>query len=195
MDAYDGHGDAVRVGREGPDPARPGRRSSRRPLKPISDMSADLIAHVRYPADLFKVQRSILQTYHVTDASSFYSGDDAWATPNDPTPADGHREGPAAVLPDDEGAGHEGPAFSLYSTYIPKSSIVVESQSVLTGYLAVNSDAGPRLRQADPARRCRSKTRSRARARCRTTSTPTRRSRRAEPAASRVRPRSSRATC
>ncbi|HAM12064.1 MAG TPA: hypothetical protein DCO91_01810, partial [Microbacterium sp.] len=34
-------------------------------LKPISDMSADLMSHVRYPTDLFKVQRAILGVYHV----------------------------------------------------------------------------------------------------------------------------------
>ena len=47
-------------------------------------MSEDLLAHVRYPADLFKMQRSILGTYHVADPGTFYSGDDAWITPNDP---------------------------------------------------------------------------------------------------------------
>ena len=29
-------------------------------LKPIAEMSDDLAAHVRYPADLFKVQRAVL---------------------------------------------------------------------------------------------------------------------------------------
>ena len=43
------------------------------------------MSHVRYPTDLFKVQRSVLGQYHVTDAGSFYSRDDAWTTPNDPT--------------------------------------------------------------------------------------------------------------
>ena len=54
-------------------------------VKPMSDMSAQLMSHVRYPADLFKVQRSVLGQYHVTDAGSFYSREDAWTTPNDPT--------------------------------------------------------------------------------------------------------------
>ena len=53
-------------------------------VKPMSDMSAQLMSHVRYPADLFKVQRSVLGQYHVTDAGSFYSREDAWTTPNDP---------------------------------------------------------------------------------------------------------------
>ena len=41
-------------------------------LLPMSDMSEQLLDHVRYPSDLFKVQRAILGSYHVTDAGSFY---------------------------------------------------------------------------------------------------------------------------
>ena len=59
---------------------------------------------MRYPADLFKVQRAILGTYHVTDAGSFYSSDDAWVTPNDPTQPAANADAAAAVLPDDAGA-------------------------------------------------------------------------------------------
>ena len=40
-------------------------------LRPISEMSGQLLSHVRYPADLFKVQRAILGSYLVTDAGSF----------------------------------------------------------------------------------------------------------------------------
>ena len=39
--------------------------------------------------------------------------------------------------------GTDEPAFTLYSTYIPRTGSDDASQSVLTGYLAVNSDAGP----------------------------------------------------
>ena len=53
-------------------------------VKPISEMSGDLMSHVRYPTDLFKVQRYALGVYHVDDAQSFYQRDNAWQTPNDP---------------------------------------------------------------------------------------------------------------
>ena len=36
------------------------------------------MSHLRYPEDMFKVQRNLLATYHVTDASGFYSGGDRW---------------------------------------------------------------------------------------------------------------------
>lgn len=109
-------------------------------IEPASAMSEDLTAHVRYPADLFKVQRAILQTYHVTEAGSFYSGDDAWATPVDPTQPSASAKAQPPYYLTMQVPGTDKPAFSIYSTYIPQSSS--DSQSVLTGYLTANADAG-----------------------------------------------------
>ena len=110
-------------------------------LKPLSDMSGELLSHVRYPEDLFKVQRAILGTYHVTDSDSFYSNDDAWTTPPDPTspPATARLQPPYYLTLQVPGATE--PDFSLYTTYIPKQE-GASSRNVLTGYLSVNSDAG-----------------------------------------------------
>jgi uncharacterized membrane protein (UPF0182 family) len=111
-------------------------------VKPQSEMSTQLLAHVRYPEDLFKVQRSILQTYHVTDSGSFYSGVDAWSVPNDPTQPKATAKAQPPYYLTMQVPGTTSPAFTLYSTYIPKSSSSA-SKSVLTGYLSVDSDAGP----------------------------------------------------
>ncbi len=110
-------------------------------IKPMSDMSPDLLSHVRYPADLFKVQRAILGTYHVTDPNSWFSSDDAWVTPPDPTKsaATARLQPPYYLTMKMPGADKS--AFSLYSTYIPKES-GDKARSILTGYLAVNADAG-----------------------------------------------------
>ncbi|MEP6630636.1 MAG: UPF0182 family protein, partial [Lapillicoccus sp.] len=54
-------------------------------LQPLSDVSASLMAHLRYPEDLFKVQREILARYHVTDPGTFYGSNDLWKVPTDPT--------------------------------------------------------------------------------------------------------------
>jgi hypothetical protein len=54
-------------------------------VKPESSMSAALRAHMRYPEDLFKVQRTLLTKYHITDPHAFYAGTDYWRVPNDPT--------------------------------------------------------------------------------------------------------------
>ncbi len=110
-------------------------------LKSIDDMSADLISHVRYPADLFKVQREILSTYHVTNAKTFYSATDAWITPTDPvlSAANAKAQPPYYLTMKLPGATES--AFTLYSTYIPKS-VGKGTRNILTGYLAANADAG-----------------------------------------------------
>ncbi|WP_181935757.1 UPF0182 family protein, partial [Escherichia coli] len=53
-------------------------------VKPYSEMTGDLMAHVRSPEEMFKVERELLNRYHVTDANSFYASDDVWSVPNDP---------------------------------------------------------------------------------------------------------------
>jgi uncharacterized membrane protein (UPF0182 family) len=54
-------------------------------VKDKSAISADLMSHLRYPEDLFRVQRDILASYHVKDAASFYGGQDFWRVPSDPS--------------------------------------------------------------------------------------------------------------
>ncbi|MFI9006830.1 UPF0182 family protein [Actinosynnema sp. NPDC053489] len=54
-------------------------------VKPNSDMSQSLREHLRYPEDLFKVQREMLSEYHVDNPRDFYSGVSFWSVPSDPT--------------------------------------------------------------------------------------------------------------
>jgi uncharacterized membrane protein (UPF0182 family) len=110
-------------------------------LKSQSEMTEQLLDHVRYPSDLFKVQRNILGAYHVTDSGTFYSSEDEWVTPNDPisNPA-APRLQPAYYLTM-QVPGSDSPSFSLYSTFIPRATGEA-SRNVLYGYLAANSDYG-----------------------------------------------------
>jgi uncharacterized membrane protein (UPF0182 family) len=110
-------------------------------VKPESDMSTQLLAHVRYPQDLFKAQRAILGSYHVTDAASFYSGDDQWVTPNDPTSSTAATALQPPYYLTMKVPGDSKPGFTLYSTFIPNSS-TSNTRSILTGYLAADSDPG-----------------------------------------------------
>ncbi|TCU50897.1 UPF0182 family protein [Curtobacterium sp. PhB146] len=136
-------------------------------VKSVSSMSAELLDHVRYPTDLFKVQRSILGTYHVTNANSFYSGDDAWNTPQEPTTT-GSTDTDASAADTSTTTNALGAqttttaskanlqdpyyltmkvpgqetAYNLYTTYIPQQSAGANNRNVLTGYLAADSDAG-----------------------------------------------------
>ncbi|UWF78155.1 UPF0182 family membrane protein [Microbacterium neungamense] len=107
-------------------------------VKPISEMSGELMSHVRYPTDLFKVQRDILGIYHIDDAGAFAQEVNRWQTPNDPR--DKNQLQPPYYLtmkmPD-----QEEPRFSMFSSFIPASQ-GNESREVLMGYLAVDSDAG-----------------------------------------------------
>lgn len=111
-------------------------------LESQSEMSESLLGHIRYPSDLFKVQRSILGAYHVTDPGTFYSSEDEWVTPNDPVsnPA-APRLQPAYYLTM-KVPGSDAPGFTLYSTFIPRATGEA-SRNVLYGYLAANADYGP----------------------------------------------------
>lgn len=103
-------------------------------VKPISDIKGSLMQHLRYPEDLFKVQRTLLQKYHDTDASSFYGGQNFWRVPDDPTQSD-FLQPPyylSLAMPD-----QARPAFSLTSTFMPTGD-----RNVLSGFLAVDGDAG-----------------------------------------------------
>ena len=112
-------------------------------VRPLAEISSELMSHVRYPEDMFRVQRAILGRYHVTDPTSWYRGDDSWRTPPDPSSAtdtDNSSQQPPYYLTM-QLPGQDDPTFSLYSTYIPGSN-TSESRGVLTGYLAVDADAG-----------------------------------------------------
>jgi uncharacterized membrane protein (UPF0182 family) len=50
-------------------------------LRPLSDMPADLRLHVRYPEDIFKIQATMYQLYHMTNPQVFYNKEDQWQTP------------------------------------------------------------------------------------------------------------------
>src|SRR6185503_7396211 len=54
-------------------------------VKPSSEISMSLREHFRYPEDLFKVQRELLAKYHVNRPDVFYSQNEFWDVPDDPT--------------------------------------------------------------------------------------------------------------
>jgi uncharacterized membrane protein (UPF0182 family) len=100
-------------------------------VKPRTAIPGDLLAHLRYPEDLFKVQRLILARYHVQNPQAFYIGQDFWQIPNDPT-GEGSVEPPyylSVKMPDQNAAG-----FALTSTFVPKGKV-----TNLTAFMAVDS--------------------------------------------------------
>ncbi|NUR57384.1 MAG: UPF0182 family protein [Catenulispora sp.] len=113
-------------------------------VKPRSAISPDLLAHLRYPQDLFKAQRDILGRYHVTDAQEFFGGASSWTVPEDPTkPDDPTKTAPGQPQPQSpyyltvQLPGQSAPSFSL------TSAMVTANGGGLAAYLAVDSDPGP----------------------------------------------------
>ena len=108
----------------------------------LSEISGDLMSHLRYPESLFKVQRELLTKYHVSSANQFFSGEDFWQTPVDPTESQQAQERdilqPPYYLTLQTGGSNE-PVFSLTSSYIPAGT---STREILTGFLSVDSDAG-----------------------------------------------------
>ena len=105
-------------------------------VRPRTEISDPLMAHLRYPQDLFKVQRDLISHYHVTDPGSFFSGQDFWRVPEDPTSAAGAgRDQPPYYLTI-KMPGQEQGAFSLTSTLVPVNRVN------LAAFMAVDATPG-----------------------------------------------------
>ncbi len=53
-------------------------------FRPISEMPDDLVGHLRYAEDLFRVQTEMWGAYHVEDTENFYQRASEWAVSQDP---------------------------------------------------------------------------------------------------------------
>ncbi|MEO6144373.1 MAG: UPF0182 family protein, partial [Dermatophilaceae bacterium] len=113
-------------------------------IRPMSEISGDLMSHLRYPEDLFKVQRSLMAKYHVNDAGAFYGGQDFWAVPDDPTQEQQTVDQPpyylSIAMP-----GQPAPSFSLTTTFKPQGN-----RPVLAGFMAVDANAGAQTGKRSP---------------------------------------------
>jgi hypothetical protein len=52
-------------------------------FKDLTQLSADLKLHLRYPQDLFAIQATQYQTFHMTDPQVFYNREDLWVPPQE----------------------------------------------------------------------------------------------------------------
>jgi len=50
-------------------------------FRPLSELPADLVPHLRVPEELFDVQTRMYGRYHVTDPGTFYTQNDLWTVP------------------------------------------------------------------------------------------------------------------
>ncbi|HST64614.1 MAG TPA: UPF0182 family protein [Mycobacteriales bacterium] len=97
-----------------------------------SEISPQLQEHLRYPEDLFKVQRELLTRYHVTDPRQFFNTQDFWRVPADPTTGQGAAQPPYYIVA--QAPGQEAPVFQL------TSALNALSRDNLAAYVTVSSD-------------------------------------------------------
>ncbi|MBO0842779.1 MAG: UPF0182 family protein, partial [Nocardioides sp.] len=100
-------------------------------VMPKAAIPQELKEHLRYPEDLYKVQRYQLARYHVDDPSVFFSADQRWSVPADP--GDKHRQQAPYRMFLDDGTGK--PQWSLTSAFVPYG------RENLTAFMSVDSDA------------------------------------------------------
>jgi uncharacterized protein len=109
-------------------------------VKPGRDIPSYLRPHLRYPPDLFEVQREVLSEYHVTSPQSFYGGQNFWAVPNDPTGVVANRYSQPPYYLTETIPGYRQPEFSLTTTFVPRNRanlaavMTVDSNPAKRGY-------------------------------------------------------------
>lgn len=89
-------------------------------VKPKSEISDALNDHLRYPEDLFKVQREMLARYHVSDPLVFFQNDAFWSIPDDPTAPENRRalpQPPYYVVADDPATDTNDASFQLITPF------------------------------------------------------------------------------
>ena len=107
-------------------------------VKPKSSISKGLLEHIRYPEDMFRVQRDILSSYHVKSAAAFYGGQDFWRVPRDPSTFGANAGAQPPYYLTLQMPGAASPAFSLTTPFVPRGG-----RENLSAFAAVNSTAGP----------------------------------------------------
>lgn len=106
-------------------------------VKPRSEMSEALISHVRYPEDIFRVQRDVLSLYHVKNANAFYGGQDFWRVPRDPSTLGANAGAQPPYFYTLKVPGEEKASFSLTTPFVPRGG-----RENLSAFAVVNSDPG-----------------------------------------------------
>ena len=127
------HGDAVRTGRIGSGAAgvdeglpRYGQAEERH--------HARAAEHLRYPEDLFKVQRALLAKYHVNDPVTFFSTSDFWDVPQDPNPTASSYQPPYYIVAKDLAKNDNSASFQL------TSAMNRFQRDFLAAYISASSD-------------------------------------------------------
>ena len=106
-------------------------------IQPKSKISKELLDHIRYPEDMFRVQREILSSYHVTTAAAFYGGQDFWRVPRDPSTFGANAGAQPPYYLTLQMPGEAKPEFALTTPFVPRGG-----RENLSAFAVVNSDSG-----------------------------------------------------
>jgi hypothetical protein len=107
-------------------------------VTPKAKMSKQLLDHVRYPEDLFRVQRDVLSAYHVKTAGAFYGGQDFWRVPRDPSTFGANASAQPPYYLTLQMPGEKKSSFSLTTPFVPRGG-----RENLSAFAVANSTAGP----------------------------------------------------
>ena len=107
-------------------------------VTPKSEMSKELLEHIRYPEDMFRVQRDVLSSYHVQTASAFYGGQDFWRVPRDPSTFGANAGAQPPYYMTLEMPGSDKPTFTLTTPFVPRGG-----RENLSAFAVVDSNNGP----------------------------------------------------
>ncbi len=102
-------------------------------VQPRSAIPAALMVHFRYPEDLFDVQRALLTRYHISNARTFYRGNDFWSVPTDPSNDNQSLQPPYYQLM--QVPGQSSTEFDL------TSDLVANGRPNLAAFVSVSSDS------------------------------------------------------
>lgn len=107
-------------------------------VQPKATISKQLLEHIRYPEDMFRVQREVLSSYHVKTASAFYGGQDFWRVPRDPSTFGANASAQPPYYLTLQMPGEAKPEFALTTPFVPRGG-----RENLSAFAVVNSDSGP----------------------------------------------------
>ena len=107
-------------------------------VTPKSKMSKELLEHIRYPEDMFRVQRDVLSSYHVQTAAAFYGGQDFWRVPRDPSTFGANAGAQPPYYMTLEMPGTDKPTFTLTTPFVPRGG-----RENLSAFAVVDSNNGP----------------------------------------------------
>ncbi|MGD7002949.1 UPF0182 family protein [Corynebacterium halotolerans] len=89
-------------------------------VTPESEIPSELREHLRYPEDLFKVQRELMTEYHVDDPGVFFTNDAFWSVPDDPTAPEGDQalaQPPYYIVADDPATPENDATYQLITPF------------------------------------------------------------------------------